>query len=95
MNPKFLAAAAFAATLVPAIANAASADAQRHAGAIGDAVPPKAVTEYDSGATNCVSAFLTRLIIPDARDARRPPVAYADNPNLIGHGPGPSDAQSW
>jgi hypothetical protein len=126
MNAKFLAAAAFAVALVPAIANAtsvydpsvdsgaspfvtlpthvnpanaaaAATDAQRYASVPGDAVigthgvSPKVVTEYDPGAPDGVSAFLTKLIIPGAADdqgAHRSSVAYADNPDLIGHRPG-------
>jgi len=89
MNTRLFAAAVLAAALVPAMAGAASADTRRHAGT----TAPRAATEYDSG-TNCLSTFLTRLIVPDARDARRP-VAYADNPDLIGHRRGSSNAMSW
>ncbi len=88
MNAKFLAAAAFVVALVPTLANAAS---------VNDPSAPKAVTEHDRGATNDGPAFLTRLIVPGAggQDAHRPPVAYADNPNLIGHRDGSSDAMRW
>jgi hypothetical protein len=120
---KFLAAAAFAIALVPAIANAgqvfydpsvesgsspfiglpnqvnpanaaaAAADAQRYASVSDGAVigthgvSAQAVTEYDPGAAQGDSAFVTKLVIPGATApiAHQPTVAYADNPDLIGN----------
>jgi len=122
MNAKFLAAAAFAAALVPAIANAetffdpsvdsgsspfvelptyvnpanaaaAAADAQRYATVAGDAVigthgaVAQPVTEYDPGAGDGQSAFVTKMVIPGATApiARQPSIPYADNSDLIGN----------
>jgi hypothetical protein len=69
MNNKFLATATFALALIPAIANADQAYSQGAA---------------DSGSSRFV-AFMTNLIVPGADEATRRPVAYADNPELIGH----------
>ena len=77
----------------PANAAAAAADAERYATVADGAVigthgvSPKAVTEYDPGASDGQSAFVTKLIIPGstAPIAHRSTVAYADNPDLIGN----------
>ncbi|WP_370673511.1 hypothetical protein [Pleomorphomonas sp. PLEO] len=120
---KFLAAAAFAVALVPAIANAgqvfydpsvdsgtspfialpaqvnpanaasAAADAERYATVADGAVigthgvAAQAVTEYDPGASDGESAFVTKMVIPGATApvVHSSTVAYADNPDLIGH----------
>jgi hypothetical protein len=119
---KFLAAAAFAVALVPAIANAgqvfydpsvesgsspfiavpnqvnpanaaaAAADAQRYASVSDGAVigthgvSAQAVTEYDPGAAQGDSAFVTKLVIPGAVAPIAKPhyIPYADNSEVIG-----------
>lgn len=87
MNAKFLAAAAFALALVPAVANA---DAQRDRRATGDVAirthdaAPRQDVRYRSNAGDCAVSFLTRVIVPDFNDRQRP-IPYADNPDLIGH----------
>ena len=79
MKYKALVAVAFAATLVPAVANA-----QR-----GYEVPSQPVAQRDQALANRVTTFLTDVIIP--HDDGQPSVAYADNPELIGHRPGASN----
>lgn len=79
MNNKALAAVAFAAALVPAVANA-----QR-----GYEVPAQPIAQRDQGLANRVTTFLADVIIP--HDDGRPPVAYADNPDLIGNRYGATD----
>lgn len=94
MTSKFLVAAAFALALVPTVANA---DAQRDRRATGDVAigTHDAAPQQDarSNAGDRVVTFLTRVIIPDFND-RRPPIAYADNPELIGNRYG-STNPSW
>ena len=91
MTAKFLAATAFALALLPATANA-----QREQHITGDAAigthdtAPRPAGEYRSNAGDRVVTFLTRLIVPDFND-RRPPVPYADNPDLIGNRYGSSN----
>ncbi|WP_370673508.1 hypothetical protein [Pleomorphomonas sp. PLEO] len=71
MNSKFLAAATLAIALAPAIANAD----QIYSGGAADSASSRFVT------------FMTKLIVPgaDKDQATRQPIAYADNPELIGH----------
>lgn len=90
MHTRLFAAVALAAALVPAMAGAASAETRRHAGT----AAPEAVADHESGG-NFLTAVLTRLIVPEARDPRRPPVAYADNPDLIGNRRGSTNAMFW
>ncbi len=125
MNTKFLAVAAFATALVPAIANAASfsydpsidsgsspfvalptqvnpanaaaaaADAARYSrvetnavvGTHGSSSEGRLVTEYDPGASDGQSSFVTKVIVSNpvnagAEQSNRP---YADNSDLIGN----------
>jgi hypothetical protein len=88
MTVKFLA-AAFALALLPTAANA-----QGERNVTGDAVigthDVQSSAEYRTSAGDHVVTFLTRLIVPDFND-RRPPVASADNPELIGRRPGASN----
>lgn len=69
MSSKFLAAATLAIALVPAIANANQIYSE---------------SASDSG-SSCFVTFMTKLIVPSADKDHRQPVAYADNPELIGH----------
>lgn len=82
MKYKALVAVAFAATLVPAVANA-----QRDY-----EVPSQPVAQRDQGLANRVTTFLTDVIIP--HDSGQPSVAYADNPDLIGSRRGSTD-MAW
>lgn len=76
MNSKFLAAATLALAFVPAIANA-----------------DQVYGSSDTSGSPFV-AFLTRLIVPgaDKNRAAEQSVAYADNPELIGHRRGSTNA---
>lgn len=71
MTSKFLATAAFALALVPAVANAGEV-----------AHDTSSIADYGSKAADGVVTFLTKVIVPD--DNGQPPIAYADNPELIG-----------
>ncbi len=77
----------------PANAAAAVADAQRYATVDGDAVigthgaSAQTVTEYDPGAPEGQSAFVTKLVIPGATAPIAPQryIPYADNSAVIGN----------
>lgn len=79
MKYKALVAVAFAAALVPAVANARR----------GYEVPGQPVAQRDQGIGNRVTTFLTDVIIP--HDTGEAPIAYADNPDLIGNRHGATD----
>lgn len=76
MNSKFLAAATLAIAFIPAIANADQ------------------VYGSSESSGSSFTAFLTRLIVPGADKDRigEQSVAYADNPELIGHRRGSTNA---
>ncbi|PIO97331.1 hypothetical protein [Pleomorphomonas carboxyditropha] len=77
----------------PANAAAAAADAQRYANVAGDAVigthgaSAQTVVEYDPGAGDGQSSFVTKLIVPGAGApiASQRSLPYADNADLIGN----------
>jgi hypothetical protein len=77
----------------PANAAAAAADAQRYASVAGDVVigthgaSAQAITEYDPGAPEGQSAFVTKLVVPGATAQIAPQryIPYADNSAVIGN----------
>lgn len=74
-------------------AAAARADAQRYASVAGSAVigthgvAPQGVVEYDPGAADGQSAFVTKSVLPGAvaQVAQQRFVPYADNGDVIGN----------
>jgi len=77
----------------PANAAAAAADAQRYASVSGNAligthgVAPQGVVEYDPGAAQGDSAFVTKSVLPGAvaQVAQQHYIPYADNSEVIGN----------
>ena len=74
-------------------AAAAKADAQRYASVSGNAligthgVAPQGVVEYDPGAAQGDSAFVTKSVLPGAvaQVAQQHYIPYADNSEVIGN----------
>ncbi len=76
----------------PANAAAAAADAQRYQGVSGNAVigthgvAPQTIVEYDPGAADGQSAFVTKVVLPGAVSIQSVrAVPYADNSAVIGN----------
>ena len=77
----------------PANAAAAAADAQRYATVSGNAVigthgvAPQGVVEYDPGAADGQSAFVSKVVLPGAsvQVAQQRYIPYADNSAVIGN----------
>jgi len=77
----------------PANAAAAAADAQRYATVADSAVigthgvAPQGVVEYDPGAADGQSAFVTKAVLPgaSAQVAQQRFIPYADNSEVIGN----------
>ena len=74
-------------------AAAAAADAQRYATIAGNAVvgthgvSPQGVVEYDPGAADGQSAFVTKAVLPgaSAQVAQQRIIPYAENSDVIGN----------